>query len=180
MQECLDTTDAVTPVLGGDAPWYALHVRSNFEKKCAELLRFKGLCEFLPSYRSRNRWSDRVKVVERPLFPGYVFCRIETANWLPVLQTPGVVQPVGFGGKAAVVDEKEIAALQSLVKSPVPLFPRAFLTIGKRVLIKRGPLAGLEGILEEIGKNYRIVVSVTLLQRSVSAEIEADWVTERQ
>lgn len=152
-------------------------MRSNFEKKTSLLLRQKAVEEFAPFYRRRTQWSDRVKVVERPLFPGYVFCRIRDHNWLPALQTPGVVHLVGFGNRPVPIDEREIASLRALVNSSQPVFPRAFLQVGRRVLITRGPLAGVEGILEEIRKGYRIVVSISLLQRSVSAEVEADWVT---
>ena len=161
-------------------PWYALRVRSKFEKKSAVLLRQKGFEEFAPLYQAKRYWSDRVKLVELPLFPGYVFCRCNEQSWLPVLQTAGVVNVVAFGGKPAPIDEVEIASLRSLLNSSSPLFPRAFLQVGRRVLIKHGPLAGVEGILEEFRKGYRIVVSISLLQRSVSAEIDAEWVTAAQ
>ena len=157
-------------------PWYALRVRSNFERKSADLLSQKGLEEFLPTYRRRHRWSDRMKWVERPLFPGYLFCRFDAQNWLPVLQTPGVVHAVGIAGKPVPVEESEIESLRTLVRSSVPLFPQAFLRVGQKVLIRSGPLAGVEGILEQFEKNCRITVSVSLLQRSVSAEIDAEWV----
>jgi transcription antitermination factor NusG len=158
-------------------PWHALRVRSNFERKAADFLHAVGLEEFLPSYRCRSYWSDRVKWVERPLFPGYVFCRFNFGNSLKVMQTPGVVEVVNFGGKPAPVDEAEIEALRVLVHSSAPLFPRAFLRLGQRVVIKHGPLAGVEGILEKFEKGCRIVVSVSLLQRSVAAEVDAEWVS---
>lgn len=157
--------------------WYALRVRSNFERKAAQSLEHRGLEPFLPSYKLRSYWSDRVRWVERPLFPGYVFCRFSMSNWLPVMQSPGVVDAVSFGGVPVPVENSEIEALLALVRSPVPLFPRAFLTVGQRVVIKRGPLAGLEGILERFEKECRIVVSVSLLQRSVSAVVDAEWVS---
>lgn len=173
----VEADTAPNPVPDGVTwPWYALRVRSNFERKSAELLRQKGLEEFLPSYRKRSRWSDRTKWVERPLFPGYLFCRFDPQNWLPVLQTPGVVHAVGFGGKPVPVEEAEIESLRTLVRSAVPLFPQAFLRVGQKVRIKAGPLTGVEGILEQFEKNCRITVSITLLQRSVSAEIDAEWV----
>jgi len=173
----VDLIEAGVPLTPKEFPWYALRVRSNFEQKSGELLRQRGFEEFSPTYRRRSYWSARVKWVDRPLFPGYVFCRFDAQNWLPVLQTPGVVQAISFGGKPVPVDDGEIASLRILVCSSVPLFPRAFLHVGQKVRIKRGPLAGLEGIVEEFGKNCRIVVSVTLLQRSVSAEVDAEWLT---
>ena len=173
----IDTTrpELVSPA--DSWPWYAIRVRSNFEKKSAELLRQKGLEEFLPTYRRRARWSDRTKWVDHPLFPGYLFCRFDPQNWLPVLQTPGVVHAVGFGGKPVPVEPAEMESLRTLVRSSLPLFPQAFLRVGQKVLIRSGPLAGVEGILQNFEKNCRIVVSITLLQRSVSAEIDAEWVS---
>jgi transcription antitermination factor NusG len=169
-----------SPVVEPVLPWFALKVRSNFEKKSAEILREKGYQEFAPSYPSRRYWSDRVKVIDQPLFPGYVFCKFHPSHFLPVLQTAGVVQIVGFGGKLAPVDEVELASLRTLLNSSLPIAQREFLRVGRKVLIKRGPLAGVEGILEEIRKGFRIVVSISLLQRSVTAEIDANWVTTVQ
>lgn len=158
-------------------PWFALRVRSRFEATAKNILLGKEFETFFPSYESRSYWSDRVKSVERPLFPGYVFCRFDPHNWLPVMKTPGVLEVVSFGGKPAQIDNNEIEALRLLMKSSVPLFPRAFLRVGQRVSIVRGPLAGLEGVLERFDNNCRIVVSVSLLQRSVAAQIDAEWVS---
>lgn len=164
-------------MLNGQSCWYALRVRSNFEKKTANFLNQRGFEEFMPTYEARRYWSDRVKLVERPLIPGYVFCRFDAARRLPIMQAPGVVQIVSFGSEPIPVDEAEIESLRALVRSAVPLFPRIFLHVGERVVIQRGPLNGVEGILEKFQKGYRIVVSISLLQRSVSAEIDADWVS---
>ncbi len=162
---------------GRTRPWYALHIRSNFEKKAALSLRQRGFEEFSPTYQSRSYWSDRVKLVQRPLLPGYIFCRFQIAQKVPVMQSPGIVDIVRFGGEPAPVEESEIESLRALVASGQPLFPRAFLHVGDRVVIRRGPLAGVEGILEKFQKGYRIVVSIGILQRSVTAEIDAEWVS---
>ncbi len=90
------------------------------------------------------------------------------------------MQIVGFGGKLVPVDEVEMASLRTLLTSSLPISQREFLHVGRKVLIRRGPLAGVEGILEEIRKGFRIVVSISLLQRSVTAEIDANWVTTVQ
>jgi len=110
------------------------------------------------------------------LFPGYVFCRSDPSNRSTVMTTPGVQAMVSFGGRPAQIDHSEIAALRLLMESSVPLFPHVFLRVGQRVSIERGPLAGLDGILTRFDSNCRIVVSVSLLQRSVSAQIDAEWV----
>jgi len=159
-------------LLGPDAPWFALHVRSRCEKAVAASLRSKGYEEFLPLYRSRNHWSDRVKNVDLPLFPGYVFCRLQPSRRLPVLTTPGVVSIIGSGKIPQPVEPAELAAIQSLAKSGLPAIPWPYLKAGERVLIEHGALEGIEGILTAVKKECRVVLSVTLLQRSVAVEID--------
>jgi transcription antitermination factor NusG len=153
-------------------PWYAVRVRSRHERLVATALEGKGYEQFLPLYRSRRRWADRVKEVDLPLFAGYVFARFDHQQRLPVLKTPGVVHIVGMGAVPAPVAEAEIAAVQAVLASGLPAVPWPFLAAGKRVLVEKGPLEGLEGILLEIKNRHRIVVSVSLLQRSVSVEID--------
>ena len=140
------------------------------------MLRGRGLEEFLPCYRLRSRWSDRDKEIERPLFPGYLFCRFDPYDRLPVLSTPGVVHIVGLGKMPIPVEEREVEAVRVLVRSGLSARPHPFLQVGNRVVIERGPLAGVEGTLTKVKNAHRIVVSVTLLQRSVSAEIDSGWV----
>ncbi|PYU87474.1 MAG: hypothetical protein DMG08_28010, partial [Acidobacteria bacterium] len=94
---------------------------------------------------------------------------------LPILVTPGVRQVVGTGKTPVPVDESEIAALQSIVVSRLQARPWPFLQVGQRVRIEQGPLSGVEGILLDSQKRERLVVSVTLLQRSVAVEIDGDW-----
>jgi len=157
-------------------PWYALQVRPRFEKAIASTLLNKGYEGFLPLYRHRSRWSDRMKEVQLPLFSGYLFCRLDLNRRLPVLITPGVMHIVGIGKIPHPVDEFEIAALQSIVVSGLQAEPRSYLSIGERVRIELGPLAGTEGILTSLKGSSRLVVSVNLLQRSVSVEIDESWV----
>ncbi len=157
-------------------PWYALQVRPRFEKVIASTLLGKGYEGFLPLYRHRSRWSDRMKEVQLPLFPGYLFCRLDLNKRLPVLVTPGVMHIVGIGRTPHPVDEEEIAALQSIVVSGLQAEPRSYLNIGERVRIEIGPLAGTEGILVSLKGSNRLVVSVSLLQRSVSVEVDEAWV----
>jgi transcription antitermination factor NusG len=150
-------------------------VRPRCEKAVAESLRGKGYEEFLPLYRERRRWSDRVADVELPLFPGYVFSRFDVQKRLPILTTPGVMLVVSTGKVPQPVDDSEIEALQILVSSSLQLQPWPYLHIGQKVRILRGPLAGVEGILTAVKKQNRLVVSVTLLQRSVAVEVSEDW-----
>ena len=155
--------------------WFALVVRSQHEKMVASVLHSKGYEEFLPLYSVKRRWSDRIKQLELPLFPGYVFCRFDLNHRLPILITPGVILIVGAGKLPLPVDESEIAALQSIVKSGLETEPWPYLKVGQRVRIERGALEGVEGILTSIKKPFRLVVSVTLLQRSVAVEVDQDW-----
>jgi transcription antitermination factor NusG len=131
---------------------------------------------FLPSYISRRKWSDRVKQVELPLFPGYLFCRLNLANRLPVLTTPGVLHILGFGNGPVAVDEKEISAIRMVAERAPGFEPCAFLTAGQKVEILSGPLQGLEGILVQHKNAARLVISVSLLQRSVLVDIDAAYI----
>jgi transcription antitermination factor NusG len=158
------------------AHWFALCVKSRFERVVAAAIRNKGFEEFLPLYGNRRRWSDRTKTVEMPLFPGYVFCRLSVERRLPLLTIPGAMHLVGIGKVPVMIDDAEIAAVQAAVKSGLGTEPWPFLDVGQRVLLDAGPLAGLEGLLVQVRKQQRLVVSVSLLRRSVAVEIERDWV----
>lgn len=157
--------------------WYALQTRAQHEKIVAQTLADKGYEEFLPLYRSRRRWSDRIKELELPLFPGYVFCRFDLEQRLPILVTPGIHHIVGIGKTPWPVEDAEIATIQSLVRTGLPTEPWQFLQVGQQVRIDSGPLEGLKGLLLAVRKPYRLVVSVTLLQHSVAVEIDSAWVT---
>jgi transcription antitermination factor NusG len=156
-------------------PWFALEIRARHERFVASTLYSKGFEVFLPLYISKRRWSDRIKKIELPLLPGYLFCRFDPKKRMPILVTPGVRQVVGTGKTPVPVDESEIAALQSIVVSRLQARPWPFLQVGQRVRIAEGPLYGVEGILLDSKKRDRLVVSVTLLQRSVAVEIDGDW-----
>jgi transcription antitermination factor NusG len=160
-----------------DTRWFALRVKSRCEKVTAAILHNKGYQEFLPLYRSRRHWSDRTKQLDLPLFPGYVFCRFDPHDRLPVLTTPGLVHIVGVAGIPAPIDDREIDAVHAIIKSGLAAEPWPFVKVGNIVRIDYGSLEGLEGILIEIKKRHRLVVSVTLLQRSVAVEIDRDWVS---
>ena len=157
-------------------PWLALRVRPRWEKRVGEVLRSKGYEEFVPFYRSRRRWSDRNKEILVPLFPGYIFCRLAPNACGKVLSTPGVIQIVGIGRVALPVDEDEIRAIMTIIDGQLQIEHIPFLPVGQRVRIEGGPLCGFEGILLKIGRQNRLVASVTLLRRSVAVEVELDWV----
>jgi len=157
--------------------WFALLVKSQHEKSVACALEGKGYEQFLPLYNVNRNWSDRLKQLTCPLFPGYVFCRFDVNCRLPILVTPGVLSVVGAGKVPLPVNDSEIEAIRSIVKSGLQAEPWPFLRVGQRVRIERGSLEGVEGILLAVKKPYRLIVSVTLLQRSVAVELDQDWAT---
>lgn len=158
-------------------PWFAVRVKSNYEKPVSAMLRGKGFEEFLPTYRARRQWSDRIKVLDLPLFPGYLFCRIDLSKRLPLLTTPGFLYLVGKGMTPEPVDDTEVMALQSVVRSGLAALPWPSVAVGQKVRLARGPLRGIEGVVTKIGDQHRIYVNATLLQRSVSVEVDSDWVS---
>lgn len=153
-------------------PWFAVRVRSNCEAMSSQMLLTKGYNTYLPLYRSRRQWSDRIREIDAPLFPGYTFCQFDPHHKMPILSTPGVVDILQSSTGPAPVEESEIAAVRAMLQSGLPVGPHPFLQVGQRVLVERGPLAGQEGIIVCVKNKYRLVVSLSLLQRSVSAEID--------
>jgi len=170
----------IETVVNGTPPkasWYALQVRSRKEGYVASQIQGQGYECLLPTYKSIRKWSDRVKEVEQPLFPGYLFCRFDFENRRPVITTPGVLQIVGYGRTAISVSDEEIQSLQLAVSSGMPKQPWPYLEVGQRVRVNYGTLSGLEGILVNVKGNHRVILSVTLLQRSVAMEVETSWLS---
>ncbi len=152
--------------------WYALHVRTRFEKVVARNLKGKGYEEFLPLYHRTSRWSDRTKEIELPLFPGYVFCRFNPHDRLPILTVPGVNAIVGVGKNLLPVEESELDAVRSVLKSDAYCEPWPYVEVGEHVEVEYGPLAGTQGIVTLVKNSVRLVISVNMLQRSVAVEID--------
>ena len=152
--------------------WYALQVRTRWESSTANLLSGKGYQTFLPTYMSKKPWRGKYRGVAAPLFPGYVFCQFDVLKRLPVLVTPGVLMVVGRGRTPVPVEDSEIDAIQKVVSSGHRAEPWPYLEVGQQVRIQDGALSGVEGILTNFKGSRRLVVSVSLLCRSVSLEIE--------
>src|SRR5947208_13972998 len=157
--------------------WFAIQVKSTHEKRVTSLLQYQTYQYLRPLYTSLRRWSYRIKSVELPLFPGYVFTRFTPAARIPILTTPSVISIVGIGATPTPIDEREIAAIQRAVASGFGLSPHPFLQVGQRVRINGGSLCGLEGLIADVRKRDHLILSVTLLQRSVAVEIDSGWVT---
>src|SRR5271168_1307244 len=95
--------------------WYAIRVRSKFERAVSASLSGKGYDEYLPLYHSRRKWSDRSKDLDLPLFPGYLFCRFDVDVRLPILVTPGVISIVGTGRIPVAISDQEIDAIRAVI-----------------------------------------------------------------
>jgi transcription antitermination factor NusG len=173
----IDTDALGLPDSFFEAHWYAAYICANHEKRVAAELQARAVEQFLPLYSSVRRWKDRRMSLELPLFPGYVFVRLALRNRLRVLQIPSVVRLVGFNGLPAPLPDTEMETLRSRLSQRLRAEPHPFLTVGRRVRIKAGPFAGLEGILKRRKSGLRVIVSIQLIQQSVAVEVdEADLV----
>ena len=158
-------------------PWFAILARSGREKYATMLLENAGFECFLPISKSTRKWSDRMKDVEVPLFPGYLFCRMNPNDRLPVLTTPGVIQIAGIGKMPIPVEENEIAAVRQIEKSGLSAMPWPYLRVGNTARIEEGPLRGVSGIVVKIKSALKLVLSIELLQRSIAVEIDRNWIS---
>jgi transcription antitermination factor NusG len=151
-------------------PWFALKVRTRSELMAFEGLRSRGFEPYAPSVCKYRRYRDRTKPVQRAVFPGYVFCRCEPEDKPRVLSSAAVEYIVSFGGKPAIIPDPEIESVRALLDAGGHV--ASYLPLGSRVRINAGPLAGLEGLALRRGKEHHFIVSIHLLQRSVSLVIE--------
>jgi transcription antitermination factor NusG len=160
-----------------DLRWYALQVACRKELSIAGQLEGRELECFVPQYTSLRKWSDRTKEVQQALFPGYLFSRFDNNNRQGVVTIPGVMQVVGNGRVAVPVPDCEVEALQVATQSGIPSQPWPYIKMGQKVQVNYGQLRGLQGILVNFKGNHRVVLSVTLLQRSLALEVDLSWVT---
>lgn len=156
--------------------WYALYVRARFEKAAERCLKGKGYEAFSPFYQTIRRRSGRTKVFDLPLFPSYVFCSFNQSKRLPILTTPGVVHVVGAGNVPEPIEVAEIRSIQAVAESGQPVTPWPYLPGGHKIRIEAGPLSGTEGTLLRVKSELRLVVSITLLQRSMAVEVDQELV----
>ncbi len=157
----------------GEKSWYAIQTRSRHEKMVVRLLEELGISTFLPITTQLRQWSDRKKMVQFPLFPGYAFVHMayRPDERLRVLRTEGVVGFVGSHGQGVPIPEKQIADIQTILASKIPCESHPFLKIGQRVRIRGGSLEGTEGVLVGHDRERMLVVSIELIQRSVSIRL---------
>jgi transcription antitermination factor NusG len=152
--------------------WYAVYVCANHENRVAEQFGYRSVEHFLPRYESLHRWKDRKIRLSLPLFPGYVFVRLALRDRLQILKVPSVVRLVEFNGIPAALPDAEIELLQRALAQGIYAEPRSYLTVGREVRVVRGPLEGMKGILLRKKNSARVVISIDLIRRSISVEID--------
>jgi len=180
-KELENETDAIPASELASAPeylqarWYAAYTAPRHEKRVTQQMDERQIHCFLPLYRSVRRWKDRRKQLDLPLFPGYVFVHLPLRDRLRVLQLPGVVQLVSFCGKPAALPDADIEALRNGLEGNVRAEPHPYLAVGRRVRVRSGAVAGMEGILVRRKRKFRVVLSMDLIQRAIAIEVdEAD------
>lgn len=154
--------------------WYAVYTIVRHEKKIASLFSLKELDNYCPIVEVASQWKDRKKIVHSPLFPGYLFVNINHENRWDVLNTPGVVRILGQGKELVTVPYEQIETIRRLVESRIRFDPYTYFEGGREVEVVRGPLTGARGRIVERRGNYRLILSVDLIQRSVSTEVDID------
>jgi transcription antitermination factor NusG len=153
--------------------WYAIQTRSRHEKMVRDQLAAKNITHLLPLWRKRSQWKDRVKIIELPLFTGYLFGHFALQSRLEILNTVGVARLVSLNGKPEPIPEEQIAVVQKMITERLPYDPHPYLTTGMRVRVKRGVLAGTEGILVAKTRHQRLVISIDLIQKAVAVNIDS-------
>ncbi len=153
--------------------WYVAHTSANHEKRVAQQLLQRSVENFLPLYDTVRRWKDRRMKLQVPLFPGYVFVQLPLRDRLKVLQVPGVARLISFNGKPAALPDIEIEALRMGLAAQLRAEPHPYLKVGRRVRVIGGPLEGVEGILIRKKKACRVVLSLDVIMRSASVEVDA-------
>ena len=162
----------------GLSQWFALAVRPRVEEAVSKTLTAKGYDTFLPLYRKQYLSGTRSWDSVLPLFPGYVCCRFDIGNRMPILTTPGVIQVLGSGNIPVALSDVEVSSLQSAVRNNYPVQPFPYVRTGKRVRIEEGLLAGTEGIVLSFKPALRLILSITLLQKSALLEVEHGQISD--
>ncbi len=156
--------------------WYAVRVKSNRERVTADALKGKGFEVFLPFYPLPGTRGSKNRPAEAPLFPGYVFSRFDVLKRLPILTIPGVVNIVGIGRTPQAIEAEEMERIFAIRDSGLVATPFPYPPVGERIQLQTGPLRGLEGVVVSSKGEDKLVVSVSLLQRSVAVRVEREWI----
>jgi transcription antitermination factor NusG len=152
--------------------WYAVYTCANHEKRVADQFVQRSVEHFLPTFETVRRWKDRKMRIQQPLFPGYIFVRLLLRDRLRVLQAPSVVRLVGFGGYPMALSNQEIETLRNSLIPELGALPHPYLKEGRKVRIVNGPLEGTEGILIRRKNAFRVVLSIDLIMKAASVEVD--------
>jgi transcriptional antiterminator NusG len=153
--------------------WHVLHVLSNHEKRVAQHLVVRSIEYYLPLYKERVKWTDRTVVAERPLFSGYVFARITPQSRISVISTPGVLHLLGDEERDLVRDE-ELAKIRDGLAKGLSLRPHSGICVGTRVRVRDGVFAGVEGVVADLRKQCRVIVTLAAVRQCFSLELGID------
>ena len=159
-----------------DKQWHVLYVKSRTENKVYQSLLGKGVEVYLPLQRKLRQWSDRKKIIEMPLFPGYIFVKVSCLEYENVLKAKNAVCYITFEGKAAIVPPKDINALKQILKQDqihVELTTEE-LTLGQKVEIVAGPLLGIQGELLEIKGKRKVGIRIRQINYTVVVEVSIE------
>lgn len=153
--------------------WRVFYTAPRAEKKCESDLDERGINVFLPKLATIRQWKDRKKRIEEPLFPSYIFAQVDERDRLRVLQTPGIVRTVSFGGQLAVVSDEEIEQLKIAQRDPERLFRMAnpLPEIGEVVEIDEGPFKGLRGEVLDFRGDVYVVIRINAIRQAVRIQI---------
>lgn len=157
--------------------WYALYIKGRHEKFVEAKLNAKDIEAYTPKVTLRRKWSDRIKLIEEPLFKSYCFARFSIYEKIKVITQPGIVNVVHFKDQYIPVPEAVINSLKILTENKIKLDPCPYIKEGQRVVIKKGPLKDVEGIvIEKRNRNTSLVISVDTIASSVQCVVDMDFV----
>lgn len=163
------------PEMSGE--WYAVRVRARAEYTVAHALEQRGFECFTPGWKTRPS-VQRKLLKMTAAFPGYIFVRFALKDLLRILNTPNVQQVMGYGSPTSVAEET-ITALKTAFASRIPVLPAAYIQNGDAVEVVKGPMRGITGILARTKDEFRLVIQIHILQRSVYTEVDADAIVPR-
>ena len=153
--------------------WHVLYTRHQHERSVAAHLELRGFTTLCPTYKEIRQWRDRKKEIALPVFPCYVFVQGGMERQMSLLSAPGVHSIVCTGKIPAAVADNEIAAIRRAMDHSVAMKPAPFICEGDRVRVICGPLLGVEGVVQRCKDAMRLIISVQILGRSASVEIQS-------
>jgi transcription antitermination factor NusG len=165
-----DETNATLPDVVGQAPWQVLHVRSNYEKRVAQHLKVRSVEHYLPLYRERVKWTDRIALTERPLFTGYVFVRFSPESRIKVISISGVVRSLG-DDQRSLVSCGEMERIRQGLSSGLLLRPHPYVTVGQNVRVRSGVFEGVEGVVTELRQQCKVIIALAAARQCFSLEL---------